>query len=269
MFNVDQLNAYRKSEFGVGPKHFGSKGNFVNNALPWAVAAVEQFKIVHRVVLSVAVLVMHCFFGKKLTAKMLGHDVAMFKYGMLFSSNKRRDRNPNVTVSLYVSFYISAIKAIQCFSALAIGFAFTITKLLFVVKVPIWAAFKWLCFTALFACKCVATIGSFSASYVRACARTVHRVFAEFFVVRGYVRLHHNKRLLTFVAGEIYRSNSCSGSAVGSFVGAVAHSSAKLSGSILRLNAKRRLTVFADFINRHSYSPFGLATEKSVAGMLS
>lgn len=262
MFNRSQFVAGCPAEVGVRSQYFDSELHLVNHALARAVSAVEQFEVFKSIILSIAVLMMHCFFGKKLTAEMLRYNVAMFQHGVFFAGNEARHGNPNVSVPLDMAADISAVETIQRHGSLVFRFAKIVAVLLLYVKSASRLAAFYVFDAAMQANKSMCGLVASATTRAGTVDRAVHRFSSEFLFVCGNVRLHHAEWFAAFFAGEVRWDTSYRQFASKS--GGAAAQQPAVATVFTWVRPEWLLTVFTNFLNRHGYV-LSLAGERFVA----
>lgn len=203
MFDLAQFDSFGPSKFRVGAKHVDCESHLVDHALAGAVMAAEQFEIFKRVVLTVPIFVVYCFFGQKRATKVLGHHVAMFHDSVFSTSHQTGDRNPNVAIAFDVTAVIAFRKFTQCLLTLMFGFASAVAKFLLRVDSATRFAASALFCPTLRAREPLAQHSIFSPPEIRAGNRAVHRVFVEFLLVFTQVRGFVRKITAAFLAGKM------------------------------------------------------------------
>lgn len=255
MSKLDQRDTCGLGEFGVQAQHLDREGNFIDNALPSAMLAVEQFEVFDSVVGSGSVSVVDSLFSAQFASEVLFHDVAVFQDRVFSSRNSRRNGQPYVAVSCFdVPGGAFFVESLQSFVALVLGFAFAVAEFLLRVNASARLASAVLYFSALKALEPIASVGTLFSSGVRARHRAVQRVSVEFLSVRREVRLHHGERISTFPTSE-----GNGGSAFGWQVQleSVFASALKSAEHLFRagIRVKRLLAIQTHLLDRHGYAP--------------
>jgi hypothetical protein len=251
---VDQQNALCASEVRVEPEHLDRECYFVDDSLAGSVTTTEQFEIFDPVVLPVAVDVVDGFILENVAPQSLRHDVAMFHDGVFPACHEGRYRNPNVSISLYMSSVFSRFKSRQ--SALSNSFVFAFSRAVFLLAIKAAARFSTLgaSFSTIVARKSVRQFGVLFSSFRRTRARTVQRASRMFLIVFDEVRLHHSKGLAAFLASKLNpfaaRSWACS-------VEPKRAPTLQAAKSLVcaRVAEKGLAAAFTRFLDRHGFSP--------------
>lgn len=245
-------------KFRVGQHHFGRELDFVDNALTGAVSAGKQLKILEGVVKSIAAYVMNGFVPVQLAAKVLFHNVAVFKNFVGRISVLRRDVEHGV-LSLHSPRRLrqSVLLPVDLTNPLVLTL-FT-AKFLLVIKIAAARSPSSLAFlSAVFANKSVSKIGVFSSPNGGARNGAVQRVAPEFLSIRRNVRRHHLKWFLTLTASEIDRRNSCGRSPMFFLVLSKTKIAAKAATALCWLHVEGVLAVLAGQRNGHLSSSLSL-----------
>jgi hypothetical protein len=269
MLDSLQLKSSGTPEFRVELQHFDGERDLVDHTLAGAMPARKEFEIVHRVMLAVAVFVMDCFILVQLAAKVLLHDVAVFKHFSSFFAaiGECWHRNINVAVAFYVSAKVTGFKFCKGFGALVLSFAFYVAKFLFLIYTAACFSVAVLLFTALKAFEFVSFVSVFSPSDVGARHRAVQRVPAKFLLVCCYVGLEHRERLLAFFAGK---ADWCATSNVHSPAEMVSSASEatvfSTHSNFAGVAVKRLITIFTSQLYWHRFAPLFGNNEHAFAG---
>ena len=206
-----QFDANLSRKFWVQPQNFDSEGYLVGNALPRAVAAGKEFEVFVGVILTVAIFVMNCFFGEKLTAKFLFHVVTVFKDSTLSAANARRNAYPSIA-SFYVGAYVAGPKTLGGSLNLKFYFALVIAKVLSVIQPAARFAGAVLLLAAFFAIELLAFGRVITSAIVTALHGTIKWVFVPFLSIGREVRRLHSERLATGLASKSNQRHSRSAS---------------------------------------------------------
>lgn len=134
--NSHEHNSSPSGELGVLLQHGDSKVDLIDHSLSRSMTAVEKLKVFESVVLPITVSVMNRLLGKKIAAKMFGHDVTMFQHGVLLAGDEAGNAYPDVTMPLSMPCVITGIELRQSFGFLMRGFAIVAAKFLLRVKLP-------------------------------------------------------------------------------------------------------------------------------------
>jgi hypothetical protein len=253
MLDFPQFVAGRSGELGVQGQYLDGELHFVDDTLSGAVTTVEKFEILNSVVGSDTVDMMDGFFWHKVASKLFGHDVAVFHNVFSTGSSKNRNRDPHVTVSLFMSAIFAALKAFECLSRLGHNFAIMVAVfLLFVQTSSRFAAFR-IFFAARQAYESVSSFAGFAPSYTRTLTRAVPRITCIFLVVRINEGFHHGKFFAAFAASKFH-----DGLSHGQWLIEAVRTSAQETAVLpvfTRKTGKRSLAVFTNFLNRHWLVP--------------
>lgn len=241
-------------ELGIQSQYLDCESYLVDDTLAGTVAAVEKLKVIHRVVLAVAIFVVDSFFGKKLATKMFGHDVTVFKHGMLFASHEGWHRDVYVASLFNVATYVAAVEAGKRSFLYELVAAVWGTVFLFCVKSASGFSALRNRFSAVDAGESVSSVGIFSAANSCAFSRTIQRVAFEFSAVFVQIGLLHAKGLAAVFAGEPDNYASRRGDRLVEAECASARQAAKTS-FVARKIKERFAAVFASTLDRHGFSP--------------
>lgn len=249
--DLNQFDTCRPSEFRVEAKHVDRELHLVDDTLAGSVSAAEQFKVFDSVLAANSVDVVDGFSREQISSEMLSHDVTMFHHSMFFSGDERRDGNPYVSMSLDVPFDIAALEARERASSLPFGFALLIAIFLLCVKTASRLTPAWSRCSALLASKSVAGFGGFLSACCRAGHRTIERIAAVFFAVRGQIAFSHRESVAAFPASERNRNGTFGRWLFVEAVVASADEAAKFAIFFARRVVKNLLTVQALFFDGH------------------
>lgn len=253
--DIDQLNARSGCEVGVQAKRLDSEGNKIGDFLAGAVTAVEQLKIFYRVVLAAAVSMMNGFGLKKIAAKMLGHDVAVFEDLTLSAAYPARDRNPHVAVSLHMPSVLTGIKPHNRLVDLILSFAFYAAEFLLGIYAATRFTASVVLFSTLGANKSRSRGGISHPPEVGTWARAIHRVFAEFLSILSNVTRLHAERFAALLAAKGRFIDWLRSSAMFELISRLTRTFAETSACGARRNTKNGAAIFTNFFNRHLISP--------------
>jgi hypothetical protein len=251
-----QLKACLPGEFGVSAEHFNCEGDFVDNALSWAVSVVEQFQIFWSVIFSVTIFVVHGFVRTKRSAEHLLHNIAVFKHFVHRNAISRWDSQYDVA-AFDATRYVG--RSVFFSVKLTDPLVFTLLRAKFLLNIyaATLVAMAHSFFTAIHASEFVARFSFFSASCVHAIHRAIYRIAVEFLSVSSQVRLHHDKRFTAFFAGE---GDRCSAQGRQSLLVEMRSSTRQTAilaagFSFARVAVERLAAVHARHLDRHGFAP--------------
>ena len=272
--NFAQFEPGFGSEVGILLKHGDCERDFIDDALPGAVAAGEQFKVLQRVVAPVSVNVVDSFLGEKLSPDVLLHDETMLENRVFLSGDARRNGHNPIAVSLLVAGDFRAIRYVlskllrSVFDTVRVHALLTAKPLRPVVDHAAIALelFHGMLFPAVLAGEHVPCFRRRAKSFAHTLGRAVLRVFPVFVPVGGEVPGAKGDYRSANLARDFYARYAADGPTVDAFIFPKARHAAEFARVVFGLHRELFGAVFACFNNRHDALLYKYET--SVAGII-